>query len=68
VVRDVVYLGSGLRVEIVLPDGRPLVARVPSSGGVHPAPGLPVLAHWASRDSLIVADDTVGRTDDDAAA
>ncbi|MGH3387357.1 MAG: ABC transporter ATP-binding protein [Actinomadura sp.] len=46
VVREVVYLGSGLRVEAALDDGRHLVARVAAAGGGTLCPGDPVTAHW----------------------
>ncbi|MFF0370749.1 ABC transporter ATP-binding protein [Micromonospora sp. NPDC005087] len=60
VVRDVVYLGSGLRVEITLPDGRNLVARAATRGRFTPQPGLAVLAHWHREHSLVVQDDING--------
>jgi putative spermidine/putrescine transport system ATP-binding protein len=60
VVRDVVYLGSGLRVEITLPDGRNLVARAATRGRFAPQPGRAVLAHWHREHSLVVQDDING--------
>jgi putative spermidine/putrescine transport system ATP-binding protein len=44
VVRDVVYLGSGLRVEVATSDGGRLVARAASRGAFTPTPGLTVVA------------------------
>lgn len=58
VVREVVYLGSGLRVEVALPDGRHLVTRSAVRGGLTPSPGLPVAAHWHPEHALVVHDDT----------
>ncbi|UUW89172.1 ABC transporter ATP-binding protein [Nocardioides sp. WV_118_6] len=58
VVREVVYLGSGLRVEIALPDGRHLITRSEVRGALTPSPGLPVAAHWHPEHALVVRDDT----------
>ncbi len=58
VVREVTYLGSGLRVEVALPDGRHLVTRTEVRGGLTPSPGLPVAAHWHPEHALVVRDDT----------
>ncbi|WP_219417654.1 ABC transporter ATP-binding protein [Pseudonocardia nigra] len=58
VVRDVVYLGSGLRIEVALPDGRTVVARAGTRGELTPRPGLAVVAHWHPDRSLVVRDDT----------
>jgi putative spermidine/putrescine transport system ATP-binding protein len=57
VVSEVTYLGSGLRVEVALPDGRHLVARAEVRGALVPQPGLPVTAHWRPDDALVVHDD-----------
>jgi len=57
VVREVVYLGSGLRVEVALPDGRHLITRSEVRGALTPSPGLPVAAHWHPEHALVVADD-----------
>lgn len=64
VVRDVVYLGSGLRVEVALPDGRTVVARAPTRTELTPRPGLPVIAHWHPERSLVVLADTGDDADD----
>jgi len=58
VIREVVYLGSGLRVEVALPDGRHLITRSEVRGALTPSPGLPVAAHWHPEHALVVADDT----------
>ncbi|MBM0127190.1 ABC transporter ATP-binding protein [Pimelobacter simplex] len=58
VVREVVYLGSGLRVEVALPDGRHLITRSEVRGALTPSPGLPVAAHWHPEHALVVRDDT----------
>ena len=68
VVRDVVYLGSGLRVEVALPDGRYLVTRAGTRGDLTPAPGLPVVAHWHPEHAVVVADDHDTSTPGTAAA
>ncbi|SNR69380.1 ABC transporter ATP-binding protein [Blastococcus mobilis] len=57
-IRDVTYLGSGLRVEVALPDGRHLVTRTGTRSGLRPQPGLPVVAHWHAEHAVVVADDT----------
>lgn len=57
VVREVVYLGSGLRVEVALPDGRSLVTRAASRGEFTPTVGAGVVAHWHPEHSLVVRDD-----------
>jgi putative spermidine/putrescine transport system ATP-binding protein len=66
VVREVVYLGSGLRIEVALPDGRTVVVRAGTRGELVPRPGLPVIAHWHPERSLVLSDDT--DTDERAAA
>ena len=57
VVRDVVYLGSGLRVEVTLADGRHFVARAATRTEPTPRPGLPVVVHWHANHAVVVADD-----------
>lgn len=53
-VREVVYLGSGLRVEVALPDGRVLIARPPARGPVTPQPGADVVVHWHPEHCVVV--------------
>lgn len=57
VVSEVVYLGSGLRVEVTLPDGRTLITRTEARGDLSPTPGLAVTAHWHPEHTLVVEDD-----------
>jgi putative spermidine/putrescine transport system ATP-binding protein len=54
VVRDVIYLGSGLRVEVTLPDGRAVVARPGTRGEFTPRPGADVVVHWHTDRGLVV--------------
>ncbi|WP_232665120.1 ABC transporter ATP-binding protein [Pseudonocardia sp. TRM90224] len=56
VVRDVIYLGSGLRVEVTLPDGRAIVSRPAARGRYTPEPGTGVLVHWHAERALVVPD------------
>ncbi|MER6945130.1 ABC transporter ATP-binding protein [Nonomuraea sp. NPDC000554] len=53
-VREVIYLGSGLRVEVELRDGTRLVARTQTRLDPLPAPDDPVVAHWSPLDSVTV--------------
>jgi putative spermidine/putrescine transport system ATP-binding protein len=54
VISDVIYLGSGLRVEVTLPDGRAVVARPGTRGEFTPRPGVEVVVHWHTDHGLVV--------------
>jgi putative spermidine/putrescine transport system ATP-binding protein len=56
-VREVVYLGSGVRVEAARDDGRHLVARV-AAHGEPPRPGDEVVLHWDPARAVVVPVDT----------
>jgi putative spermidine/putrescine transport system ATP-binding protein len=56
-VREVIYLGSGRRVEVLLPNGRLVVARTPTDGQHPLAPGDPVVVAWQHHHALVVADE-----------
>ncbi|GAA2381608.1 ABC transporter ATP-binding protein [Nonomuraea africana] len=55
-VLEVIYLGSGLRVEVELRDGSRLVARTESRPDPLPRPGDAVVAHWSPADCVTVPD------------
>ncbi|MEZ0076069.1 ABC transporter ATP-binding protein [Planotetraspora sp. GP83] len=56
-VREVVYLGSGLRVEVELRSGQRVVARTAARGPHVPKPGDPAIVHWHPETSVVVSDD-----------
>ncbi|HEY0890679.1 MAG TPA: ABC transporter ATP-binding protein [Nocardioides sp.] len=58
-VREVTYLGSGLRVDLDLPDGRRVIARTGTRGIHVPQVGEGVVAHWDPDHALAVADDVI---------
>jgi len=56
-VRDVLYLGSMRKFELVLPDGTAAVVRQQRGGGAHERrPGDQVRLTWAVDDGVLVAD------------
>jgi len=56
-VRDVLYLGSMRKFELVLPDGNAAVVRQQRGGGAHEGrPGDRVRLTWAVDDGVLVAD------------
>jgi putative spermidine/putrescine transport system ATP-binding protein len=56
-VRDVLYLGSMRKFELVLPDGNAAVVRQQRGGGAHQRrPGDQVRLTWAVDDGVLVAD------------
>lgn len=56
-VRELVYLGSTRRVEVVLDDGQHVVARTPIvPGGGGPIPGDPVVVGWDPECGVLLAD------------
>ncbi|MCT9930205.1 ABC transporter ATP-binding protein [Planotetraspora sp. A-T 1434] len=56
-VREVVYLGSGLRVEVELRSGQRVVARTAARGPHVPKPGDSAIVHWHPETSVVVSDD-----------
>ncbi|WP_214316582.1 ABC transporter ATP-binding protein [Nonomuraea sediminis] len=48
-IREVIYLGSGLRVEVELRDGTRLIARTGSRLDPPPVADDPIVAHWSPR-------------------
>ena len=57
IVRDVLYLGSMRKFELVLPDGNAAVVRQQRGGGAHEGrPGDRVRLTWAVDDGVLVAD------------
>ncbi|TFV63971.1 ABC transporter ATP-binding protein [Geodermatophilus sp. DF01-2] len=56
-VREVIYLGSGRRAEVTLPDGTHVVARTPADRRhSRLVPGEPVVVTWAKQHGQVVAD------------
>ncbi|MBS1877943.1 MAG: ABC transporter ATP-binding protein [Actinobacteria bacterium] len=53
-VKQVIYLGSARKTEVVLSDGRELVVRESASVGTGPAAGQPVEVFWAPDDSVLL--------------
>ena len=60
VVGEVTYLGSGLRVDLDLPDGRTLIARTGTRNIHVPRVGDTVVAHWDLEHALVVRNDVAG--------
>ena len=58
-VREVTYLGAGLRVDLDLPDGRRIIARTGTRNVHVPQVGETVVAHWDPDNALAVTDDVV---------
>ncbi len=58
-VREVTYLGTGLRVDLDLPDGRRIIARTGTRNVHVPQVGETVVAHWDPDHALAVTDDVV---------
>ncbi|MBB5081824.1 ABC transporter ATP-binding protein [Nonomuraea endophytica] len=54
VVREVIYVGGGLRIEVERPGGQRLVARTTVRPEELPRPGDEVVAHWSEHDSVNV--------------
>ncbi|MEV4898035.1 ABC transporter ATP-binding protein, partial [Nonomuraea sp. NPDC055795] len=54
VVREVIYVGGGLRIEVERPGGQRLVARTAVRPNELPRPGDEVVAHWSEHDSVNV--------------
>ncbi|MFD9942755.1 ABC transporter ATP-binding protein [Nonomuraea sp. NPDC059023] len=54
VVREVIYVGGGLRIEVERPGGQRLVARTAVRPNEPPRPGDEVVAHWSEHDSVNV--------------
>lgn len=55
-VAEVIYLGSGLRVEVELRDGTRVVARTETRPDQPPRPGDAIVAHWSPQDCVTVPD------------
>ncbi|MEU7897139.1 ABC transporter ATP-binding protein [Nonomuraea sp. NPDC049152] len=55
-VLEVIYLGSGLRVEVELRDGTRVVARTETRPDQPPRPGDAIVAHWSPQDCVTVPD------------
>lgn len=55
-VREVLYLGAAMKYEVVLPDGTPVLARMPTQGAPFPIGDTVELA-WNPRDGTLLADD-----------
>lgn len=58
-VREVTYLGAGLRVDLDLPDGRRVIARTGTRDTHVAQVGDTVIAHWDPDHALAVNDDVV---------
>ncbi|WP_157252103.1 ABC transporter ATP-binding protein [Nonomuraea typhae] len=54
VVREVIYVGGGLRIEVERPDGQRLVARTAVRPDPLPRPGDEIVAHWNPHDCVNV--------------
>lgn len=58
-VREVSYLGTGLRVDLDLPDGRRVIARTGTRDTHTARVGDTVIAHWDPDHALAVTDDVL---------
>ncbi|WP_456695350.1 ABC transporter ATP-binding protein [Aeromicrobium sp. P5_D10] len=68
-VRELVYLGSTRRVEVVLDDGQHVVARTPiDPRGGGPIPGDPVMVAWDRDCGVLLADPAGPRATEEAVA
>lgn len=67
-VKQVIYLGSARKTEVVLSDGRELVVRESAGVGEGPEAGQPVEAFWDPEDSVLLKGSTARDPDLDQPA